>query len=47
MSVRGKILMTEYNKGGLSLKTKNLHIQLYFIATTYLCNNALVEHKDN
>ena len=34
-------------KGGLPLKTKHLHIHLYFIATKYLWNNALVEDIDN
>ena len=34
-------------KGGLSLKTKYWHIHLYFIATKYLWNNALVEYIDN
>ena len=30
-------------KDGLSLKIKNLHIHLYFIATKYIRNYALVE----
>ena len=30
-------------KGGLSLKIKNVHIHLYFIATQYLWKYALVE----
>ena len=30
-------------KGGLSLKIKKLHIHLYFIATKYIRNYALVE----
>jgi len=34
-------------KDGLSLKVKDLHIHLYFIATKYLQNYALVEYKDN
>jgi len=34
-------------KGELLLKTKNLHIHLYFIATKYLQNNALVEYIDS
>ena len=34
-------------KGGLSLKTKNWHIHLYFIATKSLLNNALVEYINN
>jgi len=34
-------------KDGLSLKIKNLHIRLYFIATKYLYNNALVEYMGN
>ena len=33
-------------KDGLSLKIKILHIQLYFIATQYLWNYALVEDID-
>ena len=31
-------------KDGLPLKTKNVHIHLYFIATKYLWINALVEY---
>ena len=31
-------------KDGLPLEIKNLHIHLYFIATKYLLNNALVEY---
>jgi len=34
-------------KDGLSLKIKILHIHLYFIATPYLYNYALVEDIDN
>ena len=34
-------------KGGLLLKIKKLHIHLYFIATKYLQNNAVVEHIEN
>jgi len=36
-----------YVKDGLSLKIKILHIHLYFIATLYLRNYALVEDRDN
>ena len=36
-----------YLKDGLSLKIKNLDFHLYFIATKYLWNNALVEYIDN
>ena len=34
-------------KGGLLLKNKNKNIHLYFIATKYLWNNAIVEYIDN
>ena len=34
-------------KDGLSLKIKNVHIHLYFTATQYLWNYALVEDIDN
>jgi len=34
-------------KGGLSLKIKSSHIPLYFTATKYLVNYALVEYIDN
>ena len=34
-------------KDELSLKIKNLHIHLYFIATQYLWNYALMEDIDN
>ena len=33
-------------KGGLSQKIKYLHIHLYFVATQYLWNYALVEDID-
>jgi len=36
-----------FRVGGLSLKIKNLPIHLYFIATKYLWNNAIVKYKDN
>ena len=31
----------------VDLKIKNIDIHLYFIATKYLWNKALVEYKDN
>jgi len=34
-------------KYGHSLKIKILHIHLYFIATQFLCNYALIEDIDN
>jgi len=44
---RKSIVYGCFFKGGLSLKTKNWHIDLYFITTKYLWNNALVEYLDN
>ena len=34
-----------YLKGGLSLEIKKIHIHLYFIASEYSINDALVEYK--
>ena len=46
-----RIALACYNdplfKDGLSLKIKNLHIHLYFIATQYLWKYALVDDIDN
>jgi len=41
------IYTTNVLKDELSLKVKKIHIHLYFIATQYLWNDALVEDIDN
>ena len=47
MHLSSQQVSSVFIKGGLSLKVKNLHIQLYFIATEYLWNKAFVEYIDN
>jgi len=43
MCISGSYVWYIMLKDGLSLKIKNLHIHLYFIATKYIRNYALVE----
>jgi len=43
MCISGSYVWYIMLKDGLSLKIKNLHIHLYFIATQYIWNYALVE----
>ena len=43
MCISGSYVRYIMLKDGLSLKIKNLHIHLYFIATKYIRNYALVE----
>jgi len=47
LAYMGEVAVLGYFIDGLSLKIKKLHIQLYFIATQYLWNYALVEDIDN